>query len=158
MTSLKKKIAALMVAATLVFSMGTVAMAASESAVAGGNESSVATAVETTNNVVSRAGYTNFATLNGTLGAAKSNGTISVNKNYSNVKVVYAGAKTSGSGTGVYKVKLTKGSTTRQFSITLNGKGDAVTIGSMSKGTWNYEITRTSGSGNFVYIMEFSGE
>lgn len=158
MTSLKKKVVALLAVATMVFSMGTVAMAVSETVDANETVGNVAIVANETSEVVTRASYTNFATLNGTLGAAKSNGTISVNKSYSDVKVVYAGGKTSGSGTAVYKVKLTKGSATRSFNITLNGKGDVVTIGSMSKGTWNYEITRVSGTGSYVFIMEFSGK
>ena len=100
-----------------------------------------------------------FAMFSGTISGATETGTVSVDKNYSNVLVVFLGRRTDGSSaSATYNVTLTKaGQTSKRFQMTLNNTGGSATIGSMAKGTWNYSISRSSGSGEYVFAVSLHG-
>ena len=101
-----------------------------------------------------------ITSISGSLSSAETTGSVYMPKNYSNVTSFFAGAKEDGSNSSAtYQVELRNSNGDRRaFQMTLKrGQSGYATIGSMEKGTWNYTIKRSSGTGTFVYVITFSG-
>lgn len=158
MKNIKRTIVALGMAVVMAFSTGVVAMAAEYPSGQETKDIAVQELVEMTNNVAPQADWVNFDTVTGSLSAIATKGNIYVDKGYSEVIAVVAGRRVDGSSNvATYDVKLTQGKERRDFTMSLDGEGHVNTLGKLAKGTWSYEITRSSGSGEYAYVINFYG-
>ena len=155
MTKMKRKVISLLMAMALVMSTGVAAYAAEVPATDVTNQKSVMQVATPEDETMITPRLAQFAEFSGTISSITTKGTVYVDKNYSSVRVIFSGKRTDGSSaSATYNVTFSKsGEESKRFQMTLNGSGGVVTLGSMAKGTWNYTITRSSGSGEYIYIV-----
>lgn len=160
MTKMKSRIVGMLMAMTMVIpTIGVVANAAEVPAADGTTPKYVTQTTTPATEAMITPRLAQFAEFSGTISNVTTRGTVYVDKNYSSVRAIFSGRRTDGSSaSATYNVTFSKsGEESKRFQMTLNGSGSVVTLGSMDKGTWNYTITRSSGSGEYAYIVTLHG-